>query len=123
MIEADIADFDALLEALREDIDKRYVIDVLGVDDEEQVADTRLVERRTGLAANLRIPFAALAGREFQALSRVHLRISEMVGTPPFVLRLGNRKAEARATRSCAWRSSSSPRRASSCSASRVSAR
>ena len=44
---------------------------VLGTDDEEQIADTRLVERRTGLAANLRIPFAALAGREFQALKRV----------------------------------------------------
>ena len=72
VIEADISTFEALLAALREDIDKRYVIDVLGVDDEEQVADTRLVERRTGLAANLRIPFAALAGREFQSLKRVH---------------------------------------------------
>jgi len=95
VVEADIADFAGLVEALRADIDKRYVIDVLGVDDEEQVADTRLVERRTGLAANLRIPFAALSGREFQALKRVHERIREMVGRPPFTLRLGNRKAEA----------------------------
>ena len=45
VIEADITSFEALLAALREDIDKRYVIDVLGVDEEEQVADTRLVER------------------------------------------------------------------------------
>jgi len=95
VIEADIATFEGLLVALREDIDKRYVIDVLGVDDEEQVADTRLVERRTGLAANLRIPFAALAGREFQALKRVHLRIAELVGRPPFTLHLGNRKSDA----------------------------
>ena len=95
VIEAEIADFQALLAALREDIDKRYVIDVLGVDDEEQVADTRLVERRTGLAANLRIPFAALAGREFQSLKRVHSRIAELVGRPPFTLHLGNRKADA----------------------------
>ena len=95
VIEADIPSFDGLLEALRQDIDKRYVIDVLGVDDEEQVADTRLVERRTGLAANLRIPFAALAGREFQALRRVHARISELVGRPPFTLHLGNRKSDA----------------------------
>ena len=65
------------------------------MDDEEQVADTRLVERRTGLAANLRIPFAALSGREFQALKRVHLRISELVGRPPFTLHLGNRKSDA----------------------------
>ncbi len=95
VIEADIGSFAALVEALRADIDKRYVIDVLAVDDEGQVADTRLVERRTGLAVNLRIPFAALAGREFQALRRVHGRMREMVGRPPFVLRLGNRKAEA----------------------------
>ena len=95
VIEADIATFDALLAALREDIDKRYVIDVLGVDEEEQVADTRLVERRTGLAANLRIPFAALAGREFQSLKRIHARIAELVGRPPFTLHLGNRKSEA----------------------------
>jgi DNA gyrase subunit B len=95
MIEAELSTFEALLRALREDIDKRYVIDVLGVDEEESVADTRLVERRTGLAANLRIPYAAVSGREFQALKRVHLRVSEMVGRPPFVLHLGNRKAEA----------------------------
>jgi len=95
MIEAELPTFEALLGALKEDIDKRYVIDVLGVDEEESVADTRLVERRTGLAANLRIPYAAVSGREFQALKRVHLRVSEMVGRPPFVLHLGNRKAEA----------------------------
>ena len=95
VVEADITTFAGLLEALREDIDKRYVIDVLGVDEEEQVADTRLVERRTGLAANLRIPFAVLAGREFQALKRVHARMLELVGRPPFTLHLGNRKAEA----------------------------
>jgi DNA gyrase subunit B len=95
MIEAELPTFEALLEALKQDIDKRYVIDVLGVDEDELVADTRLVERRTGLAANLRIPYAAVSGREFQALKRVHLRVSEMVGRPPFVLHLGNRKAEA----------------------------
>ncbi len=95
VVEADITTFAGLLEALREDIDKRYVIDVLGVDEDEQIADTRLVERRTGLAANLRIPFGVLAGREFQALKRVHARMLELVGRPPFTLRLGNRKAEA----------------------------
>jgi DNA gyrase subunit B len=95
MIEAELPTFEALLQALKEDIDKRYVIDVLGVDEEERIADTRLVERRTGLAANLRIPYAAVAGREFQALRRVHVRVREMVGKPPFVLHLGNRKAEA----------------------------
>jgi DNA gyrase subunit B len=95
MIEAELPTFEALLQALKADIDKRYVIDVLGVDAEESIADTRLVERRTGLAANLRIPYAAVSGREFLALKRVHMRVAEMVGRPPFVLHLGNRKAEA----------------------------
>ena len=94
-IEADVPTFAALVEALRADIDKRYVIDVLAADDEAQVVDTRLVERKSGLAANLRIPFAALSGREFHSLKRVHERVREMVGRPPFTLRFGNRKAEA----------------------------
>jgi len=95
IIETDIPDFAALLKVLREGIDERYVIDVVDVDDEAQTAETRLVERRTGLALNLRVPYAALCGREFQAVKRVHLRIKEMVGKPPFVLHLGQRKAEA----------------------------
>jgi DNA gyrase subunit B len=53
------------------------------------------VERRTGLALNLRVPYAALAGREFQALRRVHQKMKEMVGQPPFTLHLGQRKADA----------------------------
>ena len=95
MIEQELGTFAALVEALRQDVDERYVIDVLATDDDEQVVDTRLVERRTGLAINLRIPFAAVAGREFQSLRRVHFRVKEMVGKPPFTLRYGQRKAEA----------------------------
>jgi DNA gyrase subunit B len=95
MIETEVADFKALEKALREGIDDHYVIDVVEVDVETEIIDTRLVERRTGLALNLRVPFAALKGREFQALRRVHSRIKEMVGKPPFTLRLGQRKAEA----------------------------
>ncbi len=94
-IEADVPTFAALVEALRADIDKRYVISVLTADDETEIVDTRLVERKSGLAANLRIPFAALSGREFHSLRRVHERVREMVGRPPFTLRFGNRKADA----------------------------
>ncbi len=74
-VEAGITTFAGLLEALREDIDKRYVIDAL-----------RRQRRRAGrrhapggaahrpAAAIYRHPFAVLAGREFQALKRVHTR-------------------------------------------------
>ena len=36
-----------------------------------------------------------VAGREFQSLRRIHSRIAELVGRPPFTLHLGNRKSEA----------------------------
>ena len=123
VIEAEIADFQALLAALREDIDKRYVIDVLGVDDEEQVADTRLVERRTGLAANLGSRSRPSPGAS-SSRSGVCTRAS-----PSSSAARRSRCTSAtasprrRATRTCACRSSSSPRRACNCSASRASAR
>ena len=94
-IEAEITSFAGLEGFLTSGPDERYVIDILGRDEEEESVDARLVERRTGLAINLRVPLIALTGREFQALRRVHQRVKEMVGKPPFVLRLGQRKAEA----------------------------
>jgi len=95
LIEADIPDFAALEKTLGSDPDERYVIDVLGRDEGESVVDTRIVERRSGLAVSLRIPFSLLSGREFQALRRVHQRVKEAVGVPPFTLHLGQRKAQA----------------------------
>jgi DNA gyrase subunit B len=95
MIQTDVRDFAALRGVLQSGVDERYVIAIMGVDEEEQAIDARLVERRTGLALNLRVPYAALAGREFQALRRVHQKMKEMVGQPPFTLHLGQRKAEA----------------------------
>jgi DNA gyrase subunit B len=95
MIETDVPDFGSLQGVLRSGVDERYVIDVMGVDEEEAAIDARLVERRTGLALNLRVPYAALGGREFQALRRVHQKVKELVGQPPFTLHLGQRKAEA----------------------------
>ena len=95
MIAADVPDFQALRATLQEGVDERYVIDVLAADEELGTIDARLVERRTGLALNLLVPYAALSSREFQNLRRVHQRIKEMVGQPPFSLRLGQRKAEA----------------------------
>ena len=123
IIEANISAFDDLVRALREDIDKRYVIDVLAADPETQVADTRLVERRTGLAANLAIPFAAIAGREFQASGACTPGCTRWSASRPSCCTWASARPRPRATRTCVCRSSSSPKRASSCSASRASAR
>jgi len=110
MIGVEVSTAADLRSALESGVDDRYVISILdevaedqGMLDAEAIGepapvkafDTRLVERRTGLALNLRVPLAALTSREFQGLRRVHDRISEMIGTPPFSLRLGARKADA----------------------------
>ena len=95
MVEAPIADFAALVAALRARHRQALRHRRAGHRRRGAGVDARLVERRTGLAVNLRIPYATLAGREFQALRRVHERVKDMVGKPPFTLHLGQRKAEA----------------------------
>jgi DNA gyrase subunit B len=110
MIDTEVHSIDELRTALESGVDDRYVVSILGEVPEDQIVlegsdgdrpapvkafDTRMVERRSGLAMNLRVPYAALAGKEFQSLRRVHARIREMIGQPPFVLHLGQRKAEA----------------------------
>ncbi len=95
MIETHVESFGQLREALEQGADERYVVSILSEDEQAETLEARLVERRTGLALNLHVPFAALAGRELLALRRVHLRMKEMIGPPPFTLHLGQRKAEA----------------------------
>jgi len=95
MIETDIATMADLKRAIEDGVDDRYVITILGENEEVPALDLRLVERRTGLALNLHLPLPALTGREFRNLRRLHERIREMIGPPPFSLHLGQRKAEA----------------------------
>ncbi len=123
VVETDITEFAGLLEALREDIDKRYVIDVLGVDEDEQVADTRLVERRTGWPRTCASPSPPSPGASsWHSSACTRACWSRSAGRPSRCIS-AIAKPRRRATKSCACRSSSSPRKASSCSASKVSAR
>ena len=124
VIEAEIGTFEALLAALREDIDKRYVIDVLGVD--ERGAGRRHAPGRAAHRPGcepedpVRSPRAAASSSRSSASTRAspswsagrRSRCTSATASP-----------RRRATRSCACRSSSSPRRACNCSASRASAR
>ncbi len=95
IILTDIETFAALQRVLASNPDERYVVDVLSIDEDAEAVETRLVERKSGLAVNLRVPWAAISSREFSSLRRVHARVAEMVGAPPFSLHLGNRKTEA----------------------------
>ena len=95
IIETDIPDFAALLKALREGIDERYVIDVVA-------STTRRRRRRRASSSGARAwpstcasrtpPSAAASSRPSGACTCAPRRWS---GKPPFVLHLGQRKAEA----------------------------
>ena len=109
--------------ALRADIDKRYVIDVLAADHETQIADTRLVERRPAWPRTCGSPSRPSPGASSTASSACTTRCTRWSASRPSRCTSATARPRPRATRTCACRSSSWPKRASSCSASRASAR
>ena len=124
MVEAELPTFEALLEALEDDIDKRYVIDVLGVDEEEQ--SRRHAPRRAPHRSG-RQPAHPVRGHRgprvpgAQARPRARRRDGRHAAVRAAPRQPQGRGAELRGAARA--RSSSSPRRASSCSASRASAK
>jgi len=65
-----------------------WELEVHAEDATEIVIDA--TERQTGLARRIRFPLALLAAREYRELVRVHQQLRELVGTPPFSVRLGD---------------------------------
>ena len=123
MVEAELPTFEALLQALKEDIDKRYVIDVLDVD-EEELSPTRVSS--SGAPAWPRTCVSRT--RPSRGASSWRSSASTCVSARWWAGRRSccisaTARQRRRATRSFAWRSWSSPRRVCSCSASRGSAR
>ncbi|HSC51005.1 MAG TPA: DNA topoisomerase (ATP-hydrolyzing) subunit B, partial [Gaiellaceae bacterium] len=58
-------------------------------------AKIRVVERDTSAAANVVLPGELLASPVYAGLRKTYARLVEIVGSPPFALRLGNKTAEA----------------------------
>ncbi|HSB37800.1 MAG TPA: DNA topoisomerase (ATP-hydrolyzing) subunit B [Gaiellaceae bacterium] len=58
-------------------------------------ARIRVVERETSAAANVVLPAELLASPVYANLRKTYARLVEIVGLPPFGLRLGNKSAEA----------------------------
>src|SRR5207344_2585866 len=55
----------------------------------------RAVERKTGLAQTHRVARALFESNDYRQFLRVHRQLVELVGTPPFSIRLGDAQAEA----------------------------
>jgi DNA gyrase subunit B len=55
----------------------------------------RAVEKASGLARTLRLPRALFSTGEYKNFARVHGELRELVGTPPFDLRLGKKSDRA----------------------------
>jgi DNA gyrase subunit B len=58
-------------------------------------AKIRVVERETSAAVNVVLPAELLASPVYTNLRKTYARLVEIVGSPPFSLRLGNKSAEA----------------------------
>jgi DNA gyrase subunit B len=64
-----------------------YSSELLSQDDDEVVI--RTIEAKTGLATTHRVRRSTLDAHEYRRLTDVHRELAELVGTPPFTVRLG----------------------------------
>src|SRR6516165_6541973 len=95
LLEEQIADVDALLRHIASDgmNGESYATELLTDNAHEVVI--RTVETKTGLATTHHVPRATLEAEEYHKLAEVHRELVELVGTPPFHVRLGENSADA----------------------------
>ena len=89
LLEEGITDVESLLRHLGQNGQngEAYSAALLSQDDEEVVI--RTIEAKTGLATTHRVRRSTLDAHEYRRLSDVHRELSQLVGTPPFTVRLG----------------------------------
>ncbi len=95
LLEEQISDVPALLRHIGKDGQNggSYSIKLLAETDEEIVI--RTIEQKTGLASTHHVRRATLDANEYHRLSDLHRDLAELVGTPPFTVRLGETRHEA----------------------------
>ncbi len=89
LLEEGITDVESLLRHLGQNGQngEAYSAALLSQDDEEVVI--RTIEAKTGLATTHRVRRSTLDAHEYRRLSDVHRELAQLVGTPPFTVRLG----------------------------------
>jgi DNA gyrase subunit B len=95
LLEEQITDVDSLLRHVAKDGQngETYSAELLSQDADEVVI--RTIEAKTGLATTHRIRRATFDAHEYQRLADVHRDLAELVGTPPFTIRLGENSRDA----------------------------
>jgi DNA gyrase subunit B len=96
LLEERITDVDSLLRHIRKGSQngEPYKTELLSEDPIELVV--RTIESKTGLASTHRVRRAALEANEYQHLADVHADLEGLAGSPPFQVRLGEQRSEAR---------------------------
>jgi DNA gyrase subunit B len=89
LLEEQITDVEDLLRHVGKDGQngEAYSMRLISEDDEEIVI--RTIEANTGLASTHRVRRATLDANEYHRLTDVHRDLAELVGSPPFQVRLG----------------------------------
>ncbi|MBV9050726.1 MAG: DNA gyrase subunit B, partial [Solirubrobacterales bacterium] len=95
LLEEGITDVEDLLRHLAQSGQngEAYSAELLSTEDDRVVI--RTTEAKTGLATTHRVHRATLDAHEYRRLSDVHRELAELVGTPPFTVRLGETTSDA----------------------------
>ncbi len=90
-----VADVDGALRVIRREqgADEAHQMDLVAEEDGHIVV--RAVETRTGLARTHRVARALFESDEYKAFVGVHEQLTELAGTPPFVVRLADASDDA----------------------------
>jgi DNA gyrase subunit B len=89
LVETEAGSTDELESALASIAPNGYEVSL--VETTEDGAQVRVVERETSAATNIILPAELLASPVYANLRKTHARLVEIVGAPPFTLRLGNK--------------------------------
>jgi DNA gyrase subunit B len=96
-LEQQITEVDQMLRQIAKDGQNgeggAYKLELISEEPEEVVV--RTIETKTGLATTHRVRHATLAATEYRRLAEVHRELEQLVGAPPFDIRLGESRSDA----------------------------
>jgi DNA gyrase subunit B len=95
LLEEQITDVDGLMRHIAKDGQNGEAYRAELLSDNEREVVIRTVEAKTGLATTHTIPRATLEAEEYHKLAEIHRDLVELVGTPPFHIRLGENSHDA----------------------------
>ncbi|MGH3001078.1 MAG: DNA topoisomerase (ATP-hydrolyzing) subunit B [Gaiellaceae bacterium] len=93
LVEHEIESVEDIPDAVAAVVDNGYVLSVLDRSDDE--FHVRVVETETSAARNIAVPVELLASPIYAKLRQAYKRLAELLGSPPFAVRIGKEAAVA----------------------------